>query len=420
MLGDSTDSIWGVADIYPRTNFPDIRKKSILHSNTGSMVIIPREGDQLVRLYSELAPGTVASQVTEEDIHERAKLIFRPYTLEMPETTWWSAYAIGQRLADHFHAHYRVFLTGDACHTHSPKGGQGMNVSLQDGYNIGWKLGAYLSGQAKNVELVKTYVSERQQTATELIDFDRDWAKVFKTKEGEGGSNGDADYVRNQFVKAGRYTAGQAYRYSRSLIVRPPEEPGKTNGALKAEAKLVVGMRMPSAQIVRYSDAKVFQLLSLMRSDCRWRIVVFDGDIQQERVRARLEKVSSSLTTMLRTFTPDGVDVDGLIEALLVLKTRRIDLELEQIPEAFKPVTGRHRTQSKSMNINSAPKQGVQLCSQRVGLHKVFADDASYNSGHGHAFDTLGISPERTTIAVVRPDQCKSFFHCTFGGFSVG
>lgn len=40
-----------------------------------------------------------------------------------------------------------------------------------------------------------------------------------------------------------------------------------------------------------------------------------------------------------------------------------------------------------------------------LDLHKVFADDASYNSGHGHAFDTLEISSQRTTIVVIRPDQ---------------
>lgn len=136
MLGDSSDAIWGVIDLYPRTTFPDIRKKAIIQSVSGTLIIIPREGDSLVRFYIELPPDTVAAEVTLADLHDRAKVIFRPYEMEIPETTWWSAYAIGQRLARHFHEQYRVFLTGDACHTHSPKAGQGMNVSLQDGYNM--------------------------------------------------------------------------------------------------------------------------------------------------------------------------------------------------------------------------------------------------------------------------------------------
>ncbi len=49
-----------------------------------------------------------------------------------------------------------MFIAGDACHTHSPKAGQGMNVSMQDGFNLGWKLASVLRGQrARN--LLHTY-----------------------------------------------------------------------------------------------------------------------------------------------------------------------------------------------------------------------------------------------------------------------
>lgn len=388
MLGDSTDVVWGVMDLYPRTTFPDIRKKAVIRSVGGNLIIIPREGDSLARFYIELPPDTVASQVTLEDLHERAKLIFRPYEMEIPETKWWSAYAIGQRLAEKFHEQYRVFLTGDACHTHSPKAGQGMNVSLQDGYNIGWKLGAYLTGQA-SVALVETYVDERQKTAAELIEFDRYWSNIFKSKSSTQNDDSAAiswaDHVRDQFIKSGRYTAGQAYKYGRSIIVWPPAT--EVVAENKGKTQLVVGMRFPSAQVVRYSDAKVFQLLSILRSDCRWRIVVFAGDIQQDPIRRSLERVAGSIESIVTSLTPEGKDLDSIIESLLVLKTKRTELELHQIPEVFKPVTGSYHIRS---------------------LHKVFADDASYNSGHGHAFDTLGVDPNTITIVVIRPDQYVS------------
>lgn len=341
-------------DLYPRTTFPDIRKKAVIQSVGGNLIIIPREGDSLVRFYIELPPDTIASQITLADLHERVKIIFRPYVMDIPETRWWSAYAIGQRLADNFHDQYRVFLTGDACHTHSPKAGQGMNVSLQDGYNIGWKLGAYLTGQA-SVALVETYVSERQKTAAELIEFDRGWSKIFKSTGSE--QNGDgavvpwADYVRDQFVRAGRYTAGQAYKYGKSIIVWPPQEEKVTDGVAegKRETELVVGMRFPSAQVVRYSDAKVFQLLSILQSDRRWRVVVFAGDIQQGEVSRPLGKVAESIWSTIRKFTQEGEDEDSVIEALLVLKTKRTELELHHIPAVFKPVTGNHQIQSESV-----------------------------------------------------------------------
>lgn len=340
MLGDSSDATWGVIDLFPRTTFPDIRKKAIIRSTSGTLIIIPREGDVMVRFYIELPPDTIPGQVTLAHLHERARLIFRPYELEVAETKWWSAYAVGQRLAERFHEGHRVFLTGDACHTHSPKAGQGMNVSLQDGYNIGWKLGAYLAGQA-TVDLVKTYVEERQNTAAELIEFDRTWSQIFKT-EAEGQ---DASSVRDRFVQAGRYTAGQAYKYGESIIMWPPKEGLEAAGKM---SQLVVGMRFPSAQVVRYSDAKVLQLLSVIKSDRRWRVVVFAGNLVHGKdVRAQLETVDASLAALVEGLTPLGGDVDSVVECLLVVKTKRTDIELEHIPDVFKPVTGPHNIRSE-------------------------------------------------------------------------
>lgn len=355
MLGDSTDAIWGVTDVYPRTTFPDIRKKAVIQSTSGTLVLIPREGHEMVRFYIELPPNTVASQVTKEDIHERARLIFRPYEMEIAETHWWSAYGVGQRLADNFHEQHRVFLTGDACHTHSPKAGQGMNVSLQDGYNIGWKLGAYLTGQATE-GLVRTYVSERQKTAAELIEFDRYWSKIFKSNGNAQSSPGDASYVRDQFVKAGRYTAGQAYKYDESIIVWPRAEEAGSGLANNDEmaSQLVAGTRFPSAQVVRYSDAKVLQLLSVLQSDGRWRIVVFDGDVQQAAVQHRLEAVGNALRLLVREITPETHDLDSFIEPILVLQTKRTLIKPSQLPEIFTPVTGKRKLRSEYYDFRLA------------------------------------------------------------------
>ena len=68
-----------------------------------------------------------------------------------------------------------MFIAGDACHTHSPKAGQGMNVSMQDGFNLGWKLASVLRKRCAP-HLLHSYSAERQAIAKELIDFDREWA----------------------------------------------------------------------------------------------------------------------------------------------------------------------------------------------------------------------------------------------------
>jgi phenol 2-monooxygenase (NADPH) len=282
MIGDSTDSVWGVMDVYPRTNFPDIRRKAALQSQAGSLLIIPREGGSLVRFYIELPSGTTAKDVKLEDLQATARKIFHPYEMEIADTHWWSAYSIGQRLADHFSKDNRVFLTGDACHTHSPKAGQGMNTSLQDGYNIGWKLAAILKGQAKP-DLLKTYNLEREKVAADLIEFDRGFAKAFSSKSVKDGAQ--EKKFSELFVQAGRYTAGLTSKYGDSPITRA----GWSTQSLASN--LIVGMRFPSTQVVRHCDAKAMQLVKSLPADGRWRIVVFAGDIRDGLAAERLNKV---------------------------------------------------------------------------------------------------------------------------------
>ncbi len=284
MLGDSTDAVWGVMDMYPQTNFPDVRKKATLHSEGGVLLVIPREGGSLCRFYIEMPEGTKAKDVTLDDLQRVAKKMFGKYDLEFAETYWWSAYAIGQRLADHFSKDNRIFLTGDACHTHSPKAGQGMNVSLQDGYNIGWKLGMILTGQA-DPSLLQTYDTERGRVAKDLIDFDRNWTKMFNPRYAKEVGGGDPEYFANEFIKAGKYTAGVTARYIDTVIT----DNQSSNAELASNA--TVGMRCPSAQVVRLCDAKAMQLAQAMRSDGRWRIVIFAGNITEKAKEERLNKV---------------------------------------------------------------------------------------------------------------------------------
>ncbi|KAK0623750.1 FAD binding domain-containing protein [Immersiella caudata] len=376
MVGDTSDSVWGVMDIYPSTGFPDIRKKCVINSAAGNILIIPREGDSLVRFYVELPGGTKPSDVTLESLHAHAQRVFSPYNMEFAETAWWSAYSIGQRHADFFHKDYRVFLTGDACHTHSPKAGQGMNVSLQDGHNIGWKLGMILRGLAKP-SLLETYVAEREKTAVELIEFDRGFTKLFSSKyRAENGIT--PEFFAEQFVKAGRYTAGQAVLYNGNDII----EPGEGDAALGS--RVTVGMRFPSAQVVRFCDAKAMQLAKAMPADGQWHVVVFAGDLAKPEAAERLKKAADTLQGIALSFTPASADPDSVLDGILVIFSDRKKIEQEQIPDFFTPTTGKWKMKS---------------------LMKTFADDESYNSGHGHAYKEYGVDPEKGAVVVVRPDQ---------------
>jgi phenol 2-monooxygenase (NADPH) len=286
MVGDSSDAVWGVMDVYPVTDFPDIRKKCTIHSKDAAFIIIPRE-DDLVRFYIEMPPSTKAKDVSKEDLHQVAKKMFGQYKLEIADTYWWSAYSIGQRLAERFSEGNRIFLTGDASHTHSPKAGQGMNVSLQDGYNIGWKLGMVLSGQADE-SLLKTYDVERGEVAKDLIEFDKRWTKTFSPRHAKDVKGAeDPEFFAKEFIKTGRYTAGLTAKYNDTALT---DAKGSVNSG--EVGRVVVGMRCPSAQVVRFCDANAMQLARAMRSDGRWRIVIFAGDITHKEKEQRLNEVS--------------------------------------------------------------------------------------------------------------------------------
>lgn len=145
--GESSDHIWGVVDLVLDTDFPDIRRRTAIHSPAGSVMVIPREriatGDYLTRLYVQV-PGDVnpdndlkpangtstppgsdtrtrRSQVTLEGIFQQAVDAFRPYDIKPKEGTdvdWWAAYQIGQRVSNDFTVKdskgiNRVFIVGD-------------------------------------------------------------------------------------------------------------------------------------------------------------------------------------------------------------------------------------------------------------------------------------------------------------------
>jgi 2-polyprenyl-6-methoxyphenol hydroxylase-like FAD-dependent oxidoreductase/DNA-binding MarR family transcriptional regulator len=188
LRGDVANHAWAVLDVFAVTDYPDWRKKSLIQSaHAGSILLIPREGGLMVRLYVDLGEVTDRDSlkaITQEQVIAMAQSVFAPYELDVREVAWFSLYEVGQRLTDKFDdvpaeelgtRLPHVFIAGDACHTHSAKAGQGMNVSMQDTFNLGWKLTAVLEGRSAP-ELLHTYSAERQTIAQNLIDFDREWS----------------------------------------------------------------------------------------------------------------------------------------------------------------------------------------------------------------------------------------------------
>jgi phenol 2-monooxygenase (NADPH) len=403
LVGDATNESWGVMDVLAVTDFPDIRLKSAIHSPKGNILIIPREGGYLVRFYTELdevgdrempdnrSVTPEKRSVTPEKLAEAANRILHPYTLEVKDVGWWSVYEIGQRLCDKFDDVSveeiatrlpRVFIAGDACHTHSAKAGQGMNVAMADAWNLGWKLAAVLRGTAKP-ELLHTYSEERQAVAKELIDFDREFSKLFSARRSESG-DGRAEGVEPEeferyFVAQGRFTAGVATRYAPSMITAEASFQGLAEG-------FPVGMRFHSAPVVRLADAKPVHLGHVARADGAWRVYIFADrdDPTGEGSRARqLCAFLAADASPVKRFTPAGGEPDSVIDVRAVFQQHHRALAVDEMPAVLLPRKGRF---------------GL------VDYEKVFCPDP----GADDVFDLRGINRETGCMIVVRPDQYVS------------
>jgi hypothetical protein len=94
--------------------------------------------------------------------------------------SWASAFEMNARLADTYRRE-RVFLTGDAAHCHPPTGGQGLNTSVQDAYNLGWKLAAVLDGAPES--LLSTYEKERRPIAEAVLGLSERLLEAAKNRD---------------------------------------------------------------------------------------------------------------------------------------------------------------------------------------------------------------------------------------------
>ncbi|MFI7674505.1 rifampin monooxygenase [Actinophytocola sp. NPDC049390] len=95
---------------------------------------------------------------------------------------WLSRFGDGTRQAERYRVG-RVFLAGDAAHVHPPAGGQGLNLGVQDAFNLGWKLAAAVTGWAP-AGLLDTYETERHPVAADVLNHTRAQMELMSTEPG--------------------------------------------------------------------------------------------------------------------------------------------------------------------------------------------------------------------------------------------
>ena len=389
--GDTAHQAWGVMDILANTDFPDVRQKCLVSSaSEGNLLILPREGGYLFRMYVELdrlEPHERAAnrKFTQEDMIAAANRIIRPYTIDVKEVVWWSIYDIGHSITDRFddvpgHADRdpRVFTAGDACHTHSPKAGQGMNVSMQDTFNLGWKLVHVLQGRAQ-ARLLRSYSEERLTEARRLVETDHEWARIMSAPTTQAERDGTQEpRIIRQFKANLEFTGGTAVQYHPSLLFAPATHQTLAKGER-------IGRRFHSAPVVRLADARPMQLGHVALADARWRIYAFasrsDGGGSGSAIRRLADWLQTDPDSPVVRHTRSNEDVDAVIDLRAVFQQTFDRLACESMPSLLRPKTGRLGLQDHE---------------------KVFCVD---HKGAGDIFCMRGIDRDTGCMVVVRPDQ---------------
>ena len=391
LVGDKANQAWGVMDVLAETDFPDFRMKSLVKSESeGSIIFIPREGGHMVRVYIEMDKlanneRISRSRMSVEKLIDATNRVLNPYTINVKEVVWWSIYEVGHSVTDKFDnvptknigtQLPRIFIAGDACHTHSAKAGQGMNVSMGDTFNLGWKLILVLQKRC-NPKLLHTYSAERRTVAKDLIDFDHEWSRIIGAPPEPGTPLEETPKFQRYFIEHGRYTAGLSVKYTPSILTSHGDWQHLAPG-------FEVGTRFHSAPVTRLADAKLVQLGHTIKADARWRLYAFAGAGSPASPQSDIQKLcnflGTSLDSPLQKFTPKEMDSNRVIDVMAVFQQSHRDLDIGAMPDFLRPKVG---------------------LLQLTDYEKMFCPDHAA----GDIYTMRGINREGGCIVIVRPDQ---------------
>jgi phenol 2-monooxygenase len=384
--GDASLHAWGVIDVLCNTDFPDFQVKCSIQSHSaGNILLIPREGGYLSRLYVDLGnldendAGEIRKTSLDEIIR-RANAILHPYTLDVKSIAWWSVYEVAHRVTTGFdnvpadrigQQHPRAFIMGDACHTHSAKAGQGMNVSIQDGWNLSWKLAAVLEGRAP-ASLLDTYSSERRVIAQDLINFDKEWSTLMARPVEEWD---DPQDLARWYEKTIEFPMGFMTQYPKNQIVAGLEHQHLATG-------FPIGKRFKSTEVMRRADNRWRHLGHLHEADGRWRVYVFaDGAAPANSGTPTADFAQwwlNDAESPRVKYTPHNSDTDAIFDTKVIYQQDYTQVEPGDVPAVFKPI-----------------KTPFGL----VDVNQIFA------SGHGRDIFRDREIHQDGAIVIVRPDQ---------------
>ena len=253
-----------------------------------------------------------------------------------------------------------------------------MNVSMGDGFNLGWKLASVLRGLCP-ADILHSYSAERQAVAKDLIDFDREWSRIMsEPPEAEDGANSEAPRFQRYFIQHGRYTAGMSVRYEESRLTGSDRWQSLAQG-------FEIGARFHSAPVIRLADAKPVELGHVILADARWRLFAFSPDEDPASPGSAIARLCRFLSddpaSPVRRFNRPDQDIDAVFDVRAIFQQATHELALEELPDFLKPRKGR---------------LGL------VDYEKMFCPDLKHGPD---IFDARGIDRKKGCLVIVRPDQ---------------
>ena len=393
MVGQSTDDVYGAVDFVADSDHPDLWKVVSTITPEGTLLQIPREvsnlsGERLTRVYvpfsvqdkpdegdaaarNEIVRRTkdLRTSVTLEMILQKVEDLHKPFRMKQKpglEVEWWACYQVGQRVASKMalkdsSGHARVFLIGDAAHTHSPYLGQGMNVSMADAFDLSWKLAHVLTGLAPDPKaLLDTFEYDRREVALNLIDTDSKW---YATRYGKGASDVYPVQAREEMMT---FIAGTNLEYRDGSLTVDRQITANTNDAMATylRGRLREGRKMADCLVTRHaSSVPGVHLQDEIKSDGRYAVIVFTGDDLLRR-EGRSARTLGALNQLVDQYS------DGLVKVFVLHSLDHASFARDQLPDCAR---------------------------RRGGWYTYAAGNAVY--------EQYGVHIEQGAIVVLRPDH---------------
>ncbi|MGE0669804.1 MAG: FAD-dependent monooxygenase [Parachlamydiales bacterium] len=166
--GAAFPETFALADVEVDSPFSDDETHLFFSSNklAGLLPLPERNHFRALGLISTDKSGQVP-ELTLENVQQMVEEASNSRLIRLKNPTWISTFSVHRRLVPQMRRG-NIFLVGDAAHIHSPAGGQGMNTSVQDAFNLAWKLALVQQGSAKE-RILDTYHQERHPVAREVL-----------------------------------------------------------------------------------------------------------------------------------------------------------------------------------------------------------------------------------------------------------